>query len=385
MPMVGKNFLMALANINLWLLVAITALVVEFGRELADPRNTDTLSDVARRFGGKSGRLWSLMILPALIGLMPMPAGALFSAPMVQQTAHENHWKPEWKSAVNYWFRHIWEYWWPIYPAVIIGIAVFKMDTWRFIATMIIFTPAAFAVGYFFLIRPHRQQLITDQSPPANDPGKFFILMWPLAMVVCCVLFLPVLFRSLLPAVDAQTNKLLAMLIGVMIGVAIIWCRTRGQKKLFASFFEMRNLNILLTVGCIIDFQAMLETSLLLPAASAELVQSGISVVPIVALLPFLAGLITGIAAGFAGIAFPLIVGLLESGNFGLAPMSTLALAFGFGYMGMMLSPIHLCLLMTRDYFSASLLPIYRQLALCVFSQSFFIVLVFLILSALHL
>jgi hypothetical protein len=40
---------------------------------------------------------------------------------------------------------------------------------------------------------------------------------------------------------------------------------------------------------------------------------------------------------------------------------------------------------MTRDYFSASLLPIYRQLAFCVASQFVFAILVFLILSALHL
>jgi len=379
------SFGKALVQIDLWLLVAITALVVEFGQELADQRNTDTLADIARRLGGKSGRLWSLMILPALIGLMPMPAGALFSAPMVQQTAHENHWKPEWKAAVNYWFRHVWEYWWPIYPAVIIGIAVFKMETWRFIATMIAFTPAAFAAGYFFLIRPHRSRLVADKPSAANNLRRFFILMWPLAVVVFCVLLLPPLLTLLFPAINAQTNKLLAMLIGILIGLAIIWRRTRGQKKLFVSFFEARNLNILLTVGSIILFQSMLESSRLLPAASAELVQSGISVVPIVAALPFLAGLITGIAAGFAGIAFPLIVGLLESGDCGLSPMSTLALAFGFGYMGMMLSPIHLCLLMTRDYFSASLLPIYRQIAFCVSSQFIFAILVFLVLSALHL
>ncbi|MFA7160333.1 MAG: DUF401 family protein, partial [Kiritimatiellia bacterium] len=116
-----------------------------------------------------------------------------------------------------------------------------------------------------------------------------------------------------------------------------------------------------------------------------ELVQSGISVVPIVAILPFLAGLITGIAAGFAGIAFPLIVGLLESGGCGLTPMATLALAFGFGYMGMMVSPIHLCLIMTRDYFSARLVPIYRQLAPVVAAQTLVVVLIFLIFKALGL
>ena len=380
---VAGNFARALFNIDLWLLVVITALTVEFGRELADKRNTAALEDIARRLGGDAGRLWSLMVLPALIGLMPMPAGALFSAPLVQQAAHEGHWKPEWKAAVNYWFRHVWEYWWPIYPAVIIGIAVFKMDTWRFIAAMILFTPAAFAAGYFFLIRPHRRRLALAQARSAGSLRRFLVLMWPLAVVIMCVILLPPVMSRVFPAIGAQTNKLLAMLIGIAIGLFIIWRRTRGESKLFASFFNARHLGIQVTIGSIIHFQSMLETSQLLPAASAELVQSGISLIPIVAILPFLAGLITGIAAGFAGIAFPLIVGLLESGGCGLTPMATLALAFGFGYMGMMVSPIHLCLIMTRDYFSARLVPIYRQLAPVVAAQTLVVVLIFLFFKAL--
>lgn len=112
-------------------------------------------------------------------------------------------------------------------------------------------------------------------------------------------------------------------------------------------------------------FQSLLEDSRLLPTASRELMDAGFPVVLLVAGLPLLAGLITGLASGFAGLAFPLIVGLMSQAGAGLTPMATLALAFGFGYMGMMLSPIHLCLLVTRDYFSSSLIPIYRQILPC--------------------
>ena len=385
LPEVLRFFIRALADINLWLLVTVTALVVEFGREFADQRNTNTLLDVVRRFGGKSGRLWSLMLMPALIGLVPMPAGALFSAPMVQQSAGEEHWKPEWKVAVNYWFRHVWEYWWPIYPVVIIGMAVFKMETWRFLATMIAFTPATFAIGYFWLLRPHRKELVSEELATDNNLRPFFNLMWPIALIVVLLLILPPLFALVHAPCNQQTTKLAAMLIGILAGLIIVWRRSGKQKKMFTSFFQRHNMNILLTVGCIVVFQSLLETSRLLPAAAEEMARSGISVIPIVAALPFLAGFVTGVASAIAGIAFPLIVGLLATGAGGLTPMSTLALAFGFGYMGMMLSPIHLCLLMTRDYFSASLLPVYRQFAFCVASQFVFAILVFLILSALHL
>ncbi|MDO9540887.1 MAG: DUF401 family protein [Kiritimatiellia bacterium] len=378
-------FSQALIQINLWLLVAVTALVVEFGRELADEKNVAAMQVFARRIGGKSGRLWSLMIMPSLIGLVPMPAGALFSAPMVQQSVVEKHWKPEWKAAVNYWFRHVWEYWWPIYPVVIIGLAVFKMETWRFTATMIAFTPAAFAIGYFWLLRPYRRKLAAPDPVLAESLRQFANLMWPIMLIIVFVLVLPPLFAKILPQCDPQTSKLAAMLFGILAGLIIVRYRTGKEKKMFASFFKPHNINILLTIGCIMIFQSLLETSRLLPAAANEMGQSGVSVVPIVAALPFLAGFVTGAASSIAGIAFPLIAGLIASGAGGLTPMATLALAFGFGYMGVLLSPIHLCLIMTRDYFSASLLPIYRQLVLCIASQAVFTIFVFALFSALNL
>jgi len=60
---------------------------------------------------------------------------------MVQQIVDEEHWAPEWKTAVNYWFRHVVEYWWPIYrqilpcAAVMMGFslmlcAIFRMLGW---------------------------------------------------------------------------------------------------------------------------------------------------------------------------------------------------------------------------------------------------------------
>ena len=93
---------------------------------------------------------------------------------------------------------------------------------------------------------------------------------------------------------------------------------------------------------------------------------AGIPLVSVIAVLPFVAGLVTGIAIGFAGPAFPLIVGLMEAEGSGLTPMATLVLSFGFGYAGMMLSPVHLCFVLTRDFFATSYRRIYPHILPCV-------------------
>ena len=118
-----------------------------------------------------------------------------------------------------------------------------------------------------------------------------------------------------------------------------------------------------------------------MPDAARDLAQSGVPVKWVVALLPLVAGLITGVAAGFAGLAFPLIMGLM-SADATLTSLATLALAFGFGYVGMLLSPVHLCLILTRDYFEAALPYIYRHILPCVVVTAVTAIVLHLALSA---
>ena len=63
----------------------------------------------------------NLIIFPALIGLLPMPGGAIFSAPMVKDLGRKSGFSGDKLSFVNYWFRHIWEYCWPLYPGVLLA------------------------------------------------------------------------------------------------------------------------------------------------------------------------------------------------------------------------------------------------------------------------
>lgn len=371
----------------LWILMAVTVLIVGLGRYMSEERNSAAIISVAQRWGGRHSRMWSLMAVPAVIGLVPMAAGALFSAPIVQQTVCEDHWASDWKVAVNYWFRHVWEYWWPLYPGVIVALAVFQMETWQYILSLIAFTPVTLAAGYWFLLRPQRNLLLAQQPALVDSPRPLAMVMLPLGVIVACALFMPPVLARLVPGLDIQTRKLLSMLIGMVGGLGIILRDggKRGAIPLFASMVTPKALNILFTVGSIILFQHMLNSSNLLPTASRELVECGIPLVLVVALLPMLAGAITGLAVAFTGIALPLVVGLMNVEGSPLTPMATLVLAFGSGYMGMMMSPVHLCLLVTRDFFSASLFPVYRRIIPCVCTMLVFTWALFGIFHALGL
>lgn len=96
----------------------------------------------------------NLITFPMLIGLLPMPGGAIFSAPMVRAIGAIRGHPPEELSFVNYWFRHIWEYWWPLYPGIILVTALSGIDLWLFVAVSFPMTLVALAGGFSALRGP---------------------------------------------------------------------------------------------------------------------------------------------------------------------------------------------------------------------------------------
>ncbi|MCK5850837.1 MAG: DUF401 family protein [Kiritimatiellae bacterium] len=356
-------------GIELWLMLAITALVLEFGRFITEPENSKEILKIFHRVGGNRGKMLSLMGAPALVGLIPMPAGALFSAPLVKETVGDGDLSDDWQAGINYWFRHIWEYWWPLYPGVIIAMSLFTMETWQFFAVQIPFTLFAAISGYLFMIRPHAEHLSVKKNTVVTSLRQAGLALLPLFIVVIGVLVIPSLLELISPDIARQNKKMLSMLLGLLFGLIVIirLDHKRGRKGVvFSSLREKKSLSILVTIAGVMLFKHCLEYSGLIVIASQEMGGSNLGLVCIVAGLPLLAGLITGVAMGFTGASLPLIVGLTAGPDSGMGPAATLVLAYGCGYMGMMLSPVHLCLLVSKDYFETSLFQIIRRIIPCV-------------------
>ncbi|MEI7435268.1 MAG: DUF401 family protein [bacterium] len=375
----------ALSTLELWLFVIVTALIMDLGRFLANPEQSAVLLGAIQRWGGQHGRAWGLMAMPSVIGLIPMPAGALVSAPLVAQASIGTSRDEAWQTAVNYWFRHTWEYWWPLYPGVIVAMSVLPVTVWQFVAAQAVCTPLALAAGWFFIVRPHRDELACVAPAPPAPAGSLALVILPLGLMVACAFLLPPVVSYLSPAMASANQKLAAMLLGAMAALLtiVIIERRRGQRHNFWKLFEKQALATSLTVGGVMFFKGLLDRSGILSLACSDLMQSGIPPAVAVAALPLLAGLVTGIAVGFAGVSMPLVAGLMVQPGAGLSPMATVALAYGFGYVGMMLTPLHLCLAMSRDYFHAPWGAIYRNFLPCLAVVAAYAILAFSLYSAL--
>ena len=344
-------------------LILIVGMILIMSRLMKESGHLDR---IVSSFGAlsKDPRV-SASVMPALIGLLPMPGGALFSAPMVDTSLCENHLTGEEKTAVNYWFRHIWEYWWPLYPGFVLAVALLKVEAWRFMVIMIPMTLATVVAGVFFILRPLGKREAKSGSLSFKDVKRFFWEIMPILIVVGVILLLGGVTGILkMLGIQAGIHGSFSILPGL--AAATVWvCAVNRikMKKVFEVSTEKSILPMLFLVTSIMIFKGIMNDSQAVLQIRNELMSYRIPLIMVVLLMPFLSGFITGIAIGFVGTSFPLIIPMFPTTDL-LTYLSWAALAYSFGYMGMMLSPVHLCFLVTKDYFKASLARSYHYLFL---------------------
>ncbi len=283
-----------------------------------------------------------IALLPALIGLLPIIGGALVSAPMVVAGSDELRLSAERRTFINYWFRHVWEYILPTYPAVILAAAVIGIPARRFSWANLPLTPVAILGGMiagFWGVSKSLKKL---------DPSSQTISLVRLIQNLSPLLF------ALILVIGFKVE--LAYALGIAIAGMILLFRI-GKEKVIKEFRECIDIDLLLSVIAIMGFKKALETSQAISSVSGSLSTSGVPVPLLVMSIPFLIGFMTGHPIATMGIALPILAPYLKN-----HPQFAGYMMLGFtsGFCGTMLSPLHLCLLLTKNYFGANWKGIYR-------------------------
>jgi integral membrane protein (TIGR00529 family) len=302
----------------------------------------------------------NLTIFPALIGLLPMPGGAVFSAPMVKELGAQKGLSSDQLSFVNYWFRHIWEYWWPMYPGVLLAVVIAELNLALFVVLMVPLTLAAIYFGQ----RPIRSfhNSINSQKPAQSLPAKPFLWeMLPILIAIVPGLCAGVLMSSAFPRFTMAKET--ALVSCLCIAIIWIWRENQFSGDLIRRLLINKNLlNIFYMVAAIMIFKGILADSQAVKAISDELISLKIPLLIIIAFLPFLVGLVCGIAIAFVGSTFPILIPMIHSVGESQFMLAYIMFAMVCGFAGVLLSPLHLCLILSNDYFKTQLLSVYKHL-----------------------
>ena len=294
---------------------------------------TDSLSRVAR------DRRYTMGILPGVIGLLPSAGGAAFSAPMVQEAAGDISISPERRAFINYWFRHIWEYCSPLYPGIILVAAVSRIPLDSLLLSQLPLPVAVVVVGVLFCFRDVEGHALPGERK-RDDIRDLVVSLLPIIAAIVMVVVL-------------KLNLSVAM---ASIVIALFVMYRYSFPEIGTAIKESISLNVILMVFGIMAFKYMLDASGAIEALPRFFRESGLPPVAVFFALPFLVGLLTGLTVGFVGSTFPIIVAMTG----GHPDPGIITFAFASGFAGVMLSPTHLCLLLTVQYFKADLAGTYR-------------------------
>jgi len=291
-----------------------------------------------------------LAVIPALIGLLPMPGGAMFSAPLVDDVGKNADLTNNQKAYMNYWFRHIWEYIIPLYPALILSAALLSVPVSALTRHQWPLTLAAILAGMIVVRARFPKNGRLAASASRNSSLRTLARsIWPVVLIVLLTMFVEVDLLITLPL--------------VILLLALVERPSRSQA--LGALRKGLDWHIALVLLGAMIFKQILESAGAVEQMSAALAAAGIPALVMVAAVPFIVGLATGVTTAAFSIAVPVILPfLLRSGELYLP--YTLAMYAG-GLSGLMLSPVHLCFILTKDYFRADW---WKVIAPTLFGQS---------------
>ncbi|MFH1823984.1 MAG: DUF401 family protein [Candidatus Firestonebacteria bacterium] len=288
------------------------------------------------------------IFFPVFLGTLPSAGGARFSAPLVGAVSKDLNINNVKKSFVNYWFRHIWEPVFPLYPGIILASFLSGVPLGD-ISKFQIWYPLFMLMAGWFVIFRNVPKVIEDKRE--NKPFKNNLISLLEGVFPILFLIISVMFFKL---------RLIISLIVIILCLFFIY--KFSLKDVLNFLKESFSLQIMFLIFGVMYFKNILEVSKAIIDLKNFFTIMKLNTLVILFFMPFLVGLLTGVVQAFVGITFPLILPLITNG--GVVDLHYLSFAFISGYTGVMLSPIHLCYLFTCEYFGVEITDVYPYLIL---------------------
>ncbi len=286
------------------------------------------------------GRKGLMALSPAIMGLLPMPGGALLSAPILEKGGEGV--ADDLKSVINNWFRHLFVMIYPLSSALIASAKISNLNLYTAALSLLPVFAFALFLGYIFFIRKVHGNIIYSSS----------FSLKKLLIPLCIILIAPFL-DFILKKIFAFHVKEIATLIGVSTAFILSWRLSRTKLNLKEISKKMKPWNFSLIILGMFIFLHIFQSSNV-----ADLIAS-IPLPP--ATLCVVAGFILGFATGRvllpASIILPVYLATSVISPFAFAIIYT---SIFFGYI---ISPVHPCVCVTIEYFNVPLKKFFKLLA----------------------
>ena len=328
-------------------LAILMTLIFALAKSMQETGAITKLIDSLRTLFSKGG---TLGIIPAVYGLMPVPGGALFSAPMINEEGDKYHLDKNQKNFLNIWFRHIW---FPIYPisSAMILICSEKFSNINIYRLILANIPAFIIIIIigFILLRRFISNIQKQQTTSIKDYSGLVFLLPPIA---------PLIFYGVLQLFGFPQIR--SFLIGIVFSIILVYLITNIDRNNFIQILK-KSLTWKLGVAIfgIMIFREMFEVSRANVIIADMIGNLPFPAIWMVAIIPLLLGSLTGYNLGAIALSYFLVEPFFSFTGVGIIGLTSII--FISSFVGYLVSPIHLCNVLSSDYLKTDTTRMYKM------------------------
>jgi len=323
-----------LTDPSTWNLTVAVALITVLGYVL---KETDLISELIVGLRSVVPSSVLMAVIPAIFGLFAMPGGALISAPFNEPEADRLGLRPEHKTYINIWFRHLWYWASPTAPLAILATTIACLDLNAFLfAQLPIF---AFTVGLGLVVS--RSFIKRDEVAGAPVKGNNGIVKGLIPIV------------TILGLSYAGVPLWAAFIVGILSVYLVMKVPTGDWVTMVVQGVRW---DTTAAVVAMLFFRNVVSASGSVASLLVSVTEMGVPLIVLFVVTPLLVGSISGTASMGAAIVLPLLMPFCGSS---VHLVSVIYAGIIAGYMA---SPLHLCLILTNSYYKSELGRVYRYL-----------------------
>ena len=286
----------------------------------------------------------SIILIPALIGVLIVPGGAMLSAPFVNTIGEELGIIPARRAAINLVFRHVAMFVLPFSTSLlVIGSILPELNIYKIIGLNLVMIAAMLLLGHQLFLKEVKVQRVEKSGHQLKDLKDLLIYSSPIYICVLINLIFGVPFYVAMLASLAMAYVLSDKKDFLKIG-----------KKSFNGHIVLTVMAVLVMKDVIIHMNDLMGLVNTLFSASGSI----LTVFAVIFFTSLLIGYITGYSVASLAITLPLISEL--GASLGMLHIYTY-FAFGCAFIGYFFSPLHLCQAFTLQLMGVTTNELYAQ------------------------
>lgn len=287
------------------------------------------------------GKRTFLMLSPALIGLLPMPGGALLSAPLMEKGGEGL--SNDKLAGSNVWFRHTLYFIYPLAPALIISAKVAQINLYLVLPYLFLPFVLCILLGYVFFIKDIKGKTVYEED----------FSMKNLSIPLVALLIAPFLDAALKSIANLPFEEL-ATFVGVLVSLLISLIVSKTKMGNFGQVIRMAKPWSFATMMLgIIFFLNVFKSSSVL-----NLIMDFHITKEILCILGFLLGFSTGRIITPSGVLFPILIE-----KFGEVSNPTFTALYFSIFLGYIITPVHPCVSLSARSFKIGIKDYFKIMA----------------------